>query len=902
MEYFDFEQASSTFQSQDEDDVASDCPELDESDAIENSHALSSDKDLPLPPAHKDKPSGPVNEQSPVNPDTPVGKDGYPLSFAKEPCDLCRSMGMDCFIAQRGVLMQIGCTCCISLYRECSFTHAKEPGKFFNTLHVVSEDVDVPTGGLTGKRALKSYGGSGIVNNSDHEGRSRKVGARFSREAVRIMKNWLTDHNDHPYPTDKEKDELKTRTGLKRSQISNWLANARRRGKVRPPPLSSSPVNGGINIPGKELPPGVDMSELNPLERWKYSPPEHEPATARDIIQAMASTTFDPTKNPPQHGPVHAYSRKTGSSNDDSSFSNRMKPPSVSSAETSRSSLTDMSFASAFSHRSRGSYDSQEKKERRRRRQKPAIPKNPFQLKSRGARIFQCTFCTDSFATKYDWQRHEKSLHIALDKWTCALQGAVLSLNGVSYCTFCRAKSPDEDHMESHNFSACQEKTILERTFYRKDHLNQHLRLMHNVKFDPWMEHWKSGTTEITSRCGFCSSTFTTWKDRVDHIAMHFKNGTDMSQWKGDWGFEPHIQKLVENSMPPYLIGHDRKTLDPWSASTKASLNPPVTLACDAPSNYPKVINPSDASCFQRVQRLLSSFIARNVEAGIVPTDEMLQSEARIIVYGNDDPWNQTCCDNPVWLGILKRDNGLCDLPDTEHITLQDLGLVPPYAADGGLRQPPPIASDATHMLQSPEPQLQGLQSPGFPTSGSHSLAHSATGSFVGSFTGSFGGSFAGSFAGSHVANPSRPPSSASVEHLSLSAPVSGPQIQTGFPDFGLQNSNIQYNDLDPDRMDGVELNGFDIGGTGLEMGQGAGDSDPFQSAPSSSIPIAPSLPVSAPVTFPMDPPSFIPRNSGPISTPASSSPFDGSASDPFNPSGSNKPTDTPGYETGFFR
>jgi hypothetical protein len=42
-----------------------------------------------------------------------------------------------------------------------------------------------------------------------------------------------------------------------------------------------------------------------------------------------------------------------------------------------------------------------------------------------------------------------------------------------------------------------------------------------------------------------------TWIDRVHHLADHFKTGKTMADWKGDWGFEPHILELVENSIPP---------------------------------------------------------------------------------------------------------------------------------------------------------------------------------------------------------------------------------------------------------------------------------------------------------------------------------------------------------------
>lgn len=32
-------------------------------------------------------------------------------------------------------------------------------------------------------------------------------------------------------------------------------------------------------------------------------------------------------------------------------------------------------------------------------------------------RRYQCTFCTDTFKTKHDWQRHETSMHLSLEQW-----------------------------------------------------------------------------------------------------------------------------------------------------------------------------------------------------------------------------------------------------------------------------------------------------------------------------------------------------------------------------------------------------------------------------------------------------------------------------------------------------
>jgi hypothetical protein len=119
-------------------------------------------------------------------------------------------------------------------------------------------------------------------------------------------------------------------------------------------------------------------------------------------------------------------------------------------------------------------------------------------------------------------------------------------------CVFCGEANPDEAHVDSHNYSACQERTMSERTFYRKDHLRQHLKLVHNAKFTSWsMEQWKATTPEIRSRCGFCDAILDTWSVRVDHLAEHFKKGKSMADWKGGWGFEAPVLDMVENSIPP---------------------------------------------------------------------------------------------------------------------------------------------------------------------------------------------------------------------------------------------------------------------------------------------------------------------------------------------------------------
>ncbi|KAE8148277.1 hypothetical protein BDV25DRAFT_158633 [Aspergillus avenaceus] len=803
MEFFDFDGASHGSQSQvRDDDVASDFRDFDENDdAVANYESL---LDQPLEFSN-DIPE-PVVVEQPVkqSPDAAADNGVYPMGRAKEPCDFCRNMGLDCFVANRGVMQNSGCTCCISLYRECSFTHAKAPGKFLDTLHPINENTYIPTGGLTGKKALKSLTGVGFAEDTD--GRGRKSNARLSREAVRILKAWLQEHSDYPYPTEPEKDELKQRTGLKRTQICNWLANARRRGKVHSAPRSSSPVPGAIDIPRQ---PHLDMTLMTPLERWKHSPPENEPAATSDILRALVNTSLDSVRQrPTQSSHVRPHSRKTGSSNDSShGNSNVFRAPSLSSLETSRSashsSISDLSFASAFSHRSsKGSFGSMDRKERRRRRKAPT-PVNTFnQQKARSTRIFQCTFCADSFQTKYDWQRHEKSLHLALEKWTCSPKGGVVLIDGANRCVFCMAVDPDNDHLESHNYGICQEKSPSERAFYRKDHLNQHLRLVHNVKFHPSMDKWRSNTCEIRSRCGFCATILTTWKDRVDHLASHFKKGADMTQWQGDWGFDPDVESLVENAMPPYLIGQEKFTLDPYKPSR----------ASEQPTS---LVVPEDANCYKRLQRELTVFIQNRMAEGVTPTDQMLQDQARQIIYGNSDSWNQTYADNPVWLSVLKRAAGIEQVAGSEQIQFSTLGMQPPYAAQEELRRPPMETNTIAHDIFprfpfSPAHSGSGFQSPAFPGTGRSSAAASVPGSSSNSYVGSVGMVPAAAYSGLSTDWGS----SLSAEVSSFSTPMSGsvdPFVQMGFDPEFLEQLNNHYGDLDLGEMQGLDLEGADM-------------------------------------------------------------------------------------------
>ncbi|RSL96139.1 hypothetical protein CEP52_011621 [Fusarium oligoseptatum] len=440
-----------------------------------------------------------------------------------------------------------------------------------------------------------------------------KIGQRFSSESIRVLKSWLATNIQKPYPGPADVETLQRKTGLNRQQITTWLANARRRLKNQPdrPPTplvrSSAPVS--IN----NL---TSFEDMDPLQRWQNSPPEHEPATASAIAQAMRgyqSTTYSP----------------------DRAFSGDSDPGRSLQSSSSAGSTNASQSSSAYSHTSGTSLRSLDRIRKAIKRKRRRIPaERP--VVSDSCHPYQCTFCTETFKTKWSWKRHEKSLHLSLERWECAPSGpTVLNEKSETVCVYCGLVSPDMNHLQSHNFGACHGRALEERTFYRKDHLQQHLKLVHNAQYQKWpMDSWKESSEEIRSRCGFCGMVMKFWSDRVDHLAEHFKAGQTMVNWKGDWGFESQMLDMVENSMPPYLIHYERNS--PWPFTTQQGLTG------------------SPASAFELIKVELEYFNANYTNARhCPPPDEELLYESCCIIFGAEILYKDSSTSEPSWLRDL---------------------------------------------------------------------------------------------------------------------------------------------------------------------------------------------------------------------------------------------------------
>jgi hypothetical protein len=246
------------------------------------------------------------------------------------------------------------------------------------------------------------------------------------------------------------------------------------------------------------------------------------------------------------------------------------------------------------------------------------------------------------------------------------------------------------------------------------------------------MDVWKSEATYIKSRCGFCKQDFTRWQDRIDHLAKHFRAGSQMKDWKGCRGLDPAVASQVTNAMPPYLIGNESLSPFPFSASNEAtwgqlratvgpgndleykiSAGPdwealigsdaikeavtsmpdfesmltepmmtstglePMYEALDYSLNHssPSHSSPGAVTCWEILTVRLGQYARDQMALGINPTDEQLQVYARRIIYDDEDSWNQTAADNAEWLELFKKAHGLPSTAMDERVDFdEDLG------------------------------------------------------------------------------------------------------------------------------------------------------------------------------------------------------------------------------------
>lgn len=153
---------------------------------------------------------------------------------------------------------------------------------------------------------------------------------------------------------------------------------------------------------------------------------------------------------------------------------------------------------------------------------------------------FFCTFCGRSFRGRYEWNRHEESVHVPRQLWPCNLSAIEVYAQASPWepCDCCGELIRSLDHLDIHKISTCEQRPDFERVFRRKDHLIQHLEHYHSCTKGSQalcrtgaVEAGPIQTSHPALHCGFCGSHASDWVERVNHIALHFNSKVDICEW-----------------------------------------------------------------------------------------------------------------------------------------------------------------------------------------------------------------------------------------------------------------------------------------------------------------------------------------------------------------------------------
>lgn len=599
------------------------------------------------------------------------------------PCDYCRVWQLDCIVHHS---QRQSCYPCVILSRQCNLDIASAISASQPALEVDTRNHRLPSDLDDGPQIREKT-------------RSRR---RLSSHQANILEDWAQSNKEHPYPTETEKTLLQQLTDLSRTQVCNWFTNHRRKRKAA---LQNEPAS--QNMLHQQIQPirirGSKQAweTLDPLQRWRQSPPEAEPATLDDISSALLTANIlygsgseDIASRQHSYSGSNPETRSPWMSSPSFGefFDNAV--PSVASTESLESGLSVDSCSSHRSSRSSGrtGLRSGTPRYRHRNRRKPQ-----YNVENLADRRFQCTFCTDRFKTKFDWVRHEKTLHLSLETWTCPGASAeeVRKLASSSQlCAFCDSSDTSMVHYALHKPTACApvfDNPSSRRIFSRKDHLRQHLRVAHNVHdiSNTIQQHWRSEMINLRSRCGFCNATFTRWDERVNHLVQEFHNGAEMKNWRGPRGFSADVEARATFSMPPYLIDVDAKTQTPFSASDPLSILHHATLfpeqrrsnclSVEAEASWKGHIespfgHSGIVTYWEKFDAALGQWVRARMQEGMEITDEMIQEQGRFIVFGTTDPWNQSEADHPDWLAEFKVKHGIQEKqPDAIELPTSDL-------------------------------------------------------------------------------------------------------------------------------------------------------------------------------------------------------------------------------------
>ncbi|KAF7936669.1 uncharacterized protein EAE97_008035 [Botrytis byssoidea] len=174
---------------------------------------------------------------------------------------------------------------------------------------------------------------------------------------------------------------------------------------------------------------------------------------------------------------------------------------------------------------------------------------------------YSCTYgpgderCPYATSRKSDWIRHEESeKHWPQKRYMCMLCAEPRSDEDLNpCCTYCSLAFSTIEEVQSHSLN-CIEARRKEKTFTgaKTDHFQAHLvDVHHRPGLDTTSAAWTyNHKTKWQRYCGFCTYHFIDWEERKNHVADHFKEGADISNWD-PLLHNPRRKNADEPGLPP---------------------------------------------------------------------------------------------------------------------------------------------------------------------------------------------------------------------------------------------------------------------------------------------------------------------------------------------------------------
>ena len=142
-----------------------------------------------------------------------------------------------------------------------------------------------------------------------------------------------------------------------------------------------------------------------------------------------------------------------------------------------------------------------------------------------------CVVCDDpgEIKTCDGFKRHMREHET---RFYCMLKGPVVDTENGPKCVFCNVLHPDPEHLGTHNIHLCMDKSLIDRSYSRKELLTKHLKHHGIVEASLLADQWRYTANKKYFACGFCGSYYDSLVEQINHIdVMHYRFSENIHNW-----------------------------------------------------------------------------------------------------------------------------------------------------------------------------------------------------------------------------------------------------------------------------------------------------------------------------------------------------------------------------------